>query len=364
MARPHLILQLGGWALVAGIYFAMDVAPRPAPELVSPPANAEGGLGLVPPIVSDGAFGVVPRRPLGELLAADTLLAAAGCLVSFALWAIYRRVPLPDSRVAMAAGAILGTIVGALAWELLARFSSQRAPRETLAGSLMLKLFILAAWHGVAFAEWQALQATQALARAARAERLALEARLEALRYQLNPHFLFNALNSAIAMIDEAPERAQTMLTLLSDLLRDTLSDVGSTTLAVELALVARYIAIERVRYEEKLQFDLECTDQAGRCLVPRLLVHSLVENAVKHGMRSSSPPLRVRLRCALDGEWLRIDVVNSGRRDSGDGGGGIGLRNVEQRLAALYPARHRFALEAHDGQVRASVALLQPERA
>ena len=92
--------------------------------------------------------------------------------------------------------------------------------------------------------------------------------------------------------------------------------------------------------------------------------MHALVENAVKHGMRSSPLPLRVRLACVYQQQWLRIDVTNGGRIETRAGGTGVGMRNLAQRLESLYPGRHLFALEEADGQVRASVAIHRPEQA
>jgi Histidine kinase len=336
-------LQLAGWLLVIGVYFAMDLAHRSEP----------------PPVDDDmvAMVGVV-ERPLVAVLGEDALVGGLGCLVSFGLWAAYRRLPRPRSGLALAAGALVGTIAGAWLWHALldlAHWMLRGPPPaggvefgvDAGPGSVLMSFFILAAWHAVAIA----------LEHMQRAE----EARVEALRYQLNPHFLFNALNSAIALVGEAPERAQALLTRLSSLLRETLREQRVTLLADELELALRYLEIERVRHEDKLVFELSCDEAARACRVPPLIVHTLVENAVKHGFRTGMPPVRVRLECRLDGEHLRLRCSQNGRLEPGEG---VGLRNLQARLAALYPRRHRFRLEERDGQVHASVDIRRPERA
>lgn len=353
MKRSRLRLQLVGWALVIGLHFAMDrVSARPL-EIASEGADPAAGSGI----------GVVPQDPWDDL-ARHVWVGVAGCAASFALWAGYRRLPLPRSAIALAAGATAGSMVGAALWHAIAELPGRVIAGEGSAagiavgfdqGGVLLKLFVMGSWHGVAHALAQA-------ERAGEAERLAQAARLEALRYQLNPHFLFNALNSAVAMIDEAPARAQLMLTQLSGLLRRTLREAAITTVAEELELVTAYLAIERLRYEENLQVELDCQDEARACRLPPLTVHGLVENAVKHGMRSSALPLAVRVSCKYDGRSLRIEVRNGGRLDREDAGAGVGLRNLTERLEALYPGGHDFTLEEQGGEVCARVVIRQPE--
>jgi hypothetical protein len=329
--RYPFILQTLVWTLVAALDFAIGQA-------------------------------ALTEMPVGWSLYASLTLAMFGFTISSALFFVYQRW-LPPQGPLLVAGVVVGANVGAAVWYVLANLLDRAVDYpfyESLAAGLfgrgMLFFFIMLAWHG-------ALLALHASERAARAERLAQDARLAALRYQLNPHFLFNALNSAVTLIDEDPPRAQKMLELLSSLLRKTLYEDTSaqTTLDQEVDLIGRYLDIQRVRFEDKLRVDVDVAAAAGRCEVPPLLLHALVENAVKHGMQTSSQlPVEIRLRATYDGAALKIEVTNTGRIVHGSNNG-VGLRSVADRLDALYPGRHTFSLSEHGGGVRATMEIRSP---
>ena len=185
-----------------------------------------------------------------------------------------------------------------------------------------------------------------------------------ALRYQLNPHFLFNVLNSAIALIDEDPKRAQTMLTLLSRLLRDTL-DGGKEELCSldkELEIIERYIEIQQVRFEDKLVVEMDITEAARTCAIPPLLLHTLVENAVKHGFETSTEmPLELCIAARYEDGSLQLEVSNTG--SIYPKGEGLGLKNLGERLQAQYPGRHQFDLAQSKGVVHANIQIDSPRK-
>ena len=154
--------------------------------------------------------------------------------------------------------------------------------------------------------------------RDARELELTLDARnaqLDMLRAQVNPHFLFNCLNSVRALIAENPTRAASMVTSLSDLLRYSLqSDRKHTvSLAEELAIVDEYVSLERVRFEDRFFFERTLDPGSLEARVPPMLVQTLVENAVKHGVAALSQGGVVRVRTAVDGRSMTISVSNSG---------------------------------------------------
>jgi len=209
---------------------------------------------------------------------------------------------------------------------------------------------------------------------ALRAEAAARDAQLRMLAYQLNPHFLFNTLNSIRALINEDRERAREMVTALSGYLRYALVErpLHVALLEEEVASVRGYLAIEQVRFEERLDARMEIDAAALRCEVPAFLLNPLVENAVKHGAAGTSgAPLVLRVEARLvQPDRLRLVVENTGgwngrqstpvpKRENGDGGpGGIGLANVRARLEALHPAEHRIDIEEGNGRVRVTVEL------
>jgi LytS/YehU family sensor histidine kinase len=188
----------------------------------------------------------------------------------------------------------------------------------------------------------------------------------------LNPHFLFNALNSIQALITESPSRAEFAVEKLAGLLRHSLRQDSDceTSLAEELDVIGEYLAIEKIRFEEKSEVRTDVEPKAENCLVPMFLFHPLVENAIKHGMQTSDVPLKVRIRAALTGDLLSLEIANSGawrNHDpgrAGEQGLGIGLRLVRERLEQAYPGRHRFERSCEGGWVIQRIELQTAGRA
>jgi two-component system LytT family sensor kinase len=208
---------------------------------------------------------------------------------------------------------------------------------------------------------------------ALRAVAAARDAQLRMLAYQLNPHFLFNTLNSIRALINEDRQRAREMVTALSGYLRYALVErpLHVALLEEEVASVRGYLAIEQVRFEERLDARMEIEPAALRCEVPAFLLNPLVENAVKHGAAGTpDTPLVLRVEARLvEPDRLRLVVENTGRlaaargtapagEDGPDLPGGVGLANVRARLQALHPGDHRIEIEEMDGRVRVVVEL------
>lgn len=201
----------------------------------------------------------------------------------------------------------------------------------------------------------------------------ARDAQLRMLAYQLNPHFLFNTLNSIRALINEDRQRARDMVTALSGYLRYALVErpLHVALLEEEVAAVRGYLAIEQVRFEERLDARMEIEPAALRCEVPAFLLNPLVENAVKHGAAGTADePLVVRVEARLmRPDRLLLTVENTGvwkgrgkaapEGENGDGlPGGVGLANVRARLMALHPGDHRVGMEHGCGRVRFLVEL------
>jgi len=191
-------------------------------------------------------------------------------------------------------------------------------------------------------------------ARVAGLEEQLARARLDALRAQLQPHFLFNTLNSISVLTATDPAGANRMLLDLSELLRATLAagEAHEVTLDRELAMLERYVAIQQVRFGDRLAVRFEIEPAARAALVPSLLLQPLVENAVRHGVAASAGPGTVTVRAAVDGERLALEV-----RDSGPGLGavpanadGIGLGNTRARLRQLYGEAFRLDLASPAG--------------
>jgi len=177
------------------------------------------------------------------------------------------------------------------------------------------------------------------------------EARLDALRLQLHPHFLFNTLNAIGAFVQADPERAQRMIVRLGDLLRRTLDGGNAPELPLreELEQLGPYLEIQRVRFGERLSLEIEVPGDAESALVPTLLLQPLVENAVEHGVRRTEGPARVRVSARREGDQLRLEVADNGPGAAG-GRDGVGLGNTRSRLLGLYGDAHRFELRTLSG--------------
>jgi two-component system LytT family sensor kinase len=192
-------------------------------------------------------------------------------------------------------------------------------------------------------------------------ERQAAQARLHALKNQLNPHFLFNALNTVVALIESDPRLAQTLVTRISELLRRIVGEsaTSAVTLRHELDLLERYLAIQELRFPQRLTHRFDVTDAAARALVPPLVVQPLLENAVLHGLAGHDGPVHVALTARLDGDRLAIVIVNPGSREPRGTGTGVGLANVAERLRTLFGTRASVDLaRGSDGQWHARLVL------
>lgn len=176
-------------------------------------------------------------------------------------------------------------------------------------------------------------------------------AQLDTLRLQLSPHFLFNALNSAMALIGTNARAAEKMLASISEFLRMILrsSAEPKVTIARELALLHHYIDIQRVRFGAKLTVKFEVDDSLPSALVPSLVLQPIVENAIRHGIGARATGGIILIRMRSDGDMLRIDVEDNGvglsprRVREKDAGAGLGLSNTATRLNHLYGERYVF---------------------
>jgi hypothetical protein len=192
------------------------------------------------------------------------------------------------------------------------------------------------------------------------------DAQMQALVSQLNPHFLFNCLNSLRALIVEDPAKAQAMVTLLSTLLRYSLQ-AGKTmmvTLATELEMVDTYLRLEAIRFEERLSVHTDAGPETLQIAVPAMLVQSIVENGVKHGIEKLKGGGEINITSKLENSSLKIRVTNSGQIASHGDSTQIGLENSRERLRLLYGKSASLHLRNEGPHaVLAEISLpLQPE--
>jgi two-component system LytT family sensor kinase len=178
------------------------------------------------------------------------------------------------------------------------------------------------------------------------------EAELRALRIQLNPHFLFNALNSIRSLVESNPARAREAVTLLANLLRSALSSSENEMLPLsrEISAVKNYLALEEVRFEDRLRTLFEIAPQTEDALVPAFSVQTLVENAIKHGVSAHIDGALIRVETALEGGRLMVQVSNTpGRLALRHNSPGLGLKNLRSRLALHFDGTAELTLSADE---------------
>lgn len=185
------------------------------------------------------------------------------------------------------------------------------------------------------------------------------EAQMQALQAQVNPHFLFNSLNGLRGLILEDPHAAQEMVTRLAQLLRYSLHQSRRSTVSLgeELEAVRDYLAIEKIRFEERLLVHWHLDANAEPYTVPPMSLQILVENALKHGLAQQSAGGEIHIHTRNGGERLYLSVTNSGQVRLGEAGG-TGLKNLQSRLKLLYGQMASVRLEQEGPLVKASIEL------
>lgn len=177
------------------------------------------------------------------------------------------------------------------------------------------------------------------------------EIELSNLKSQLNPHFMFNALNSIRALVDENPGKAKEAINQLSSLLRNSLVSEkrGLTSFDEELKLVRDYLGLESIRFEERLKTEFDLDPESKDFMVPPLMIQTLVENGIKHGISKLTEGGIVQIKTKVDGDHLKIHIRNSGKFVANghkkETGGGLGLENTKQRLKLIYGDEASFRI-------------------
>jgi hypothetical protein len=336
-----LALYLGVWVLVGGLLATLLVA--------------QGGL------------------QWSESIAVALPLATTYAFVCLSAWYVSRSMPLVSTTaVRIVATGLTASAISSAGWVVFARvwtgFLAGRGwiPATAGGGAFATSVFafgtllylqslavsyLLAAFETSREAERRALEG-QVLAR---------EAELRSLRAQIDPHFLFNSLHSISALTTADPAAARRMCLLLAEFLRESLA-LGAhdrITLERELGLVERFLAVERVRYGPRLSVDIGAAGDAGRCLVPPLLLQPVVENAVTHGVAHVLDGGTIRISAGLASGALSIVVESPCDPERPRGKGtGVGLANVRARLRALHGVEARVTARDEGRLWRTEVSL------
>lgn len=332
MSRTWLWLQIViGWLPVWGLFALLVVTAHGLPW---PDAALIGGR-----MVLAG----VPLSPLVTL--------------------VVRRLPWPHPVTARFVLAHVGAAAAYAACWFVANSLVESVVRRTpvlVIGYALGPFLIMGVWLYVM--QVGIRYASEATTRAGRAEAAAAQAQLAALRGQLNPHFLFNALHTVAQLAPVSPDRAAQAAEDVAGLLRTSLGERRDlVTLADEWAFVSRYLEIERIRFGERLRVEGELPAPLLACEVPSFALQTLVENAVRHGASPRVEPTVVTIRASRSGATLVLEVIDDGAGTTEDrlvAPGGTGLRRLRQRLEALYGASASLSIAPRPQGVHATLRL------
>ncbi|HJP86273.1 MAG TPA: histidine kinase [Gemmatimonadaceae bacterium] len=229
--------------------------------------------------------------------------------------------------------------------------SARVTPLDEVAKLILLGVFGIVSTYATQWVEHLVREASKESAERQRVVTRLVQSELDTLKLQLNPHFLFNALNSAIALIASDPPAAERMVSELSDFLRLVLSTSSEQEVPLEreLGLLDRYVAIQRVRFQDRLTVNCNIEDGVRGALVPSLILQPLVENAIRHGISPRAGAGYVQVTARRVGDKLAITILDDGvgvrarRSRERSRGSGLGLTNTTTRLMHLYGEHHEF---------------------
>ncbi len=290
------------------------------------------------------------------------LLTATGYSITLLMAAVYRRL-IRMKPIYTWVGSIIIVIVAAAAFSAIETWSYGTIirPGSSLGGirflgAILLTAALLIAWSALYYSINFYLLLEEQSDRLLRLENQASSAQLAMLRYQLNPHFLFNTLNSISTLVLlKQTERANAMLSRLSSFLRYTLvnESTGLVTVAQEIETLKLYLEIEKMRFEERLRPHFHIDPSCSRALLPSLLLQPLIENAIKYAVtpQEEGADIAIEVKCQTGRVLITVSDTGPGadtlNRTRADGSTGVGLANIRDRLAQAYGDNHRFETQS-----------------
>jgi len=290
------------------------------------------------------------------------LLTATGYSLTLLMASLFRRLirmrPIWTLVLSLAAVILASSAFSVIETWSYATFlkpTSRPAGIEYL-GAILLNFALLAAWAALYYGINYFLLLEEEIDQRERLESQASSAQLAMLRYQLNPHFLFNTLNSISTLVLlKQTERANAMLARLSSFLRYTLVNepAGTVTLAQEAETLKLYLEIEKMRFEERLRPHFRIAPETIGARMPSLLLQPLIENAIKYAVTPSENGADIWITASRRGQMVRIEVADDGHSSCADLSAspstGVGLANIRDRLSQAYGADHRFETREND---------------
>jgi sensor histidine kinase YesM len=355
--------------------------PADTPKIQSPADPIARGLGLNRPFFDDKnrAFWILQSigwtgyfflrtisgfaGGLGWMLLVHTLLlTATGYSLTLLMGSLLRRLiklkPIWTVILSLGAVAVASGIFSVIETWSVATFLKPQLKPEGAAyfAALSLDFILLAAWTALYYGINYFLLLEEEIRLRERLESQASTAQLAMLRYQLNPHFLFNTLNSISTLVLlKQTERANAMLARLSSFLRYTLANepTAKVTLAQEVETLKLYLEIEKMRFEERLRPHFKIESETIGARLPSLLLQPLIENAIKYAVTPAENGADIWITATTEGQAVRIEVADNGNGEGADISAtpstGVGLANIRDRLSQAYGGTHRFETRQND---------------
>lgn len=187
---------------------------------------------------------------------------------------------------------------------------------------------------------------------------LVTEAELRSLKFQINPHFIFNSLNSMSALTEIDPKKAKQMIIKLADFLRYTLAnnDRQQNTLNEELKNIKLYLDIEKIRFDDKFIYVEELHEECGKTEIPSMILQPLFENAIKHAVYETLDAVTIKLTCTRQDDFLKITLCNNFEGESHKKGAGVGLKNIKDRLSLIYQQDNLMEIKKENGKFTVNI--------
>ncbi len=305
-------------------------------------------------------FGLEVRPAMADSIVFNTIFFLMGLLI----WYPVRYIPLSDRNMITVlmnffALGILVVVVWMSSGYLIMRqlfrgdevlISSLVAsvPYRVISGALLYIMMLLVYYLAV-----YSRNLKERIRNEAKAQTMLKEAELNMLRSQINPHFLFNSLNSASALTLSNPGAAREMIVKLSEFLRYSLrlAEKEFNILKDEIGNIRRYLDIENVRFGSKMSFEIDCPPECKNYPVPNMILQPLFENALKHGVYESTEPVVIKMKCRRENDMLVISITNDYDSESPPRPGtGIGMRNIRERLRLIYGREDLMLSRKEDG--------------
>jgi len=308
-------------------------------------------------------MGALAHEKPESYFAVISAVAVAGLIISIVLRLIYRQL-WGRSPLTLAIGMLVACYVFSFGWQWLHNIlywdwvKNAWRPEHLMdfVSGILGSFYILMCWSGLYFGIKYYLQLQEQTEQTLKATSAAHQAQLKMLRYQLNPHFLFNTLNAISTLIlDGANETANKAVSRLSDFLRYTLDNdpMSRVTLGSELSAIDLYLEIEKVRFGDRLVIEKAIEAKAQDALVPSLILQPLIENAIKYAITPSEEGGTLRISARVQHRTLVLQISDSGpglgNGNNGQKSSGVGLKNTRERLQQLYGDSQAFTLAPNE---------------